>query len=306
VNLLAAHLMRFRFTWRRSGIVMIHSGLVVLLLGELVTGLCAVEARMSIPEGEASNFAFRVHEVELAFVDRSNPDTDSVVVVPQAKLQRSGLISDPQLPVDIEPVRFMKNSDLINVKPGQDNPATAGIGTRAVAIEAAENPGTSSRMDIVAAYFTIKDKQTGKVIGTYLGSPVLNPEKVVIDGKKYEMALRFRRDYKPYRILLKEFKFDRYQGTEIAKNYSSLVRLIDPTRGVDREVLIRMNEPLRYEGETFYQQGFDEQTEKATVLQVVRNPAWTWPYVACFLVTFGMMVHFGLHLQGFLKRRAAA
>jgi hypothetical protein len=306
VNLLAAHLMRFRFTWRRSGIVMIHSGLVVLLLGELVTGLCAVEARMSIPEGEASDFAFRVHEVELAFVDRSNPDTDSVVVVPQAKLQRSGLISDPQLPVDIEPVRFMKNSDLINVKPGQDNPATAGIGTRAVAIEAAENPGTSSRMDIVAAYFTIKDKQTGKVIGTYLGSPVLNPEKVVIDGKKYEMALRFRRDYKPYRILLKEFKFDRYQGTEIAKNYSSLVRLIDPTRGVDREVLIRMNEPLRYEGETFYQQGFNEQTEKATVLQVVRNPAWTWPYVACFLVTFGMMVHFGLHLQGFLKRRAAA
>jgi ResB-like family len=305
VNLLAAHAVRFRLTWRRSGILMIHGGLVVLLLGELVTGLCAVEARMSINEGESSDYAFRIHEVELAFVDKSNPDTDAVVVVPQSKVQRPGSISDPLLPVDIQAIQYMKNSRLVDAKPGDDNPATAGIGLRALAVEARENPGTSSNIDIVALYFTLKDKQTGQPLGTYLGSPMLNPETIEIGGKPYEMSLRFRRDYKPYRIQLLEFRFDRYQGTEIAKNYSSKVRLIDPTQNVDREVTISMNAPMRYEGETFYQQGFDEQTEKATVLQVVRNPAWTWPYIACGLVSLGMALHFGLHLHGFLQRRGA-
>src|SRR5262245_28871170 len=307
VNLLAAHIVRFRLTWRRSGILMIHGGLVVLLLGELVTGLCAVEARMSINEGESADFAFRIHEVELAVVDKSNPDTDAVVVVPQSKLQKPGMISDPQLPVDIEVVRYMKNADFRNPSSEAHNPATAGNGLRAVAIEAAENPGTSSNIDIVAAYFTPKDKKSGAVIGTYLGSPhpIFNPETIEIGGKPYEISLRFRRDYKPYRIQLIEFRFDRYQGTEIAKNYSSKVRLIDPTQNVDRVVTISMNAPMRYEGETFYQQGFDEQTEKATVLQVVRNPAWTWPYIACGLVSLGMALHFGLHLHGFLQRRAA-
>jgi cytochrome c biogenesis protein ResB len=43
----------------------------------------------------------------------------------------------------------------------------------------------------------------------------------------------------------------------MAKNYSSELRLVDSTRGVDRNVKIWMNNPLRYAGETFYQQSFD-------------------------------------------------
>src|SRR5262245_49852063 len=39
VNLLAAHAVRFKLTWKRSGILMIHSGLVLMMLGELITGL---------------------------------------------------------------------------------------------------------------------------------------------------------------------------------------------------------------------------------------------------------------------------
>jgi hypothetical protein len=308
INLLAAHLVRFRMTWRRSGIVLIHGGLAILLASELVTGLFAVEAKMSIPEGSSSNYAYRMQEVELAFVDQSNAESETVVVVPRSKLLQRGVISDPQLPVDIEVMHFWKNADFKQATDPSTNPATAGIGLRAIATEARENPGTSSAIDIVAMYFKLKDKKSGADLGVYLGTPhpAFPPDKIEIGGKQYDMSLRWRRDYKPYRIQLLDFQFDRYQGTEIAKNYSSRVRLIDPTNGVDREVLIRMNEPMRYEGETFYQQGFDEQTEKSTVLQVVRNPAWTWPYLACFMVTFGMIVHFGLHLQGFLQRRAAA
>jgi hypothetical protein len=81
--------------------------------------------------------------------------------------------------------------------------------------------------------------------------------------------------------------------------------LTDPDRGTDREFLIKMNDPLRYAGETFYQADFDKNTEKGTVLQVVRNPGWLIPYVSCFLVTLGLVIHFGLNLTTFLRRRGA-
>ena len=41
INLFAAHAARFRFTWKRSGILLIHVGLVVLILSEVVTALFA-------------------------------------------------------------------------------------------------------------------------------------------------------------------------------------------------------------------------------------------------------------------------
>jgi hypothetical protein len=69
-------------------------------------------------------------------------------------------------------------------------------------------------------------------------------------------------------------------------------------------VLIYMNEPLRYQGETFYQSSFLP-GDKGTILQVVRNPGWLMPYIACTMVSLGMIFHFGLHLIGFLRRRAA-
>ena len=54
-------------------------------------------------------------------------------------------------------------------------------------------------------------------------------------------------------------------------------------RGEDRDVLIRMNSPLRHAGDSYYQASF-EPGDQVSVLQVVRNPASLTPYVACSLV----------------------
>ena len=74
-------------------------------------------------------------------------------------------------------------------------------------------------------------------------------------------------------------------------------------RGENREFLISMNHPLRYGGDTFYQSGVLE-NDAGTILQVVRNPGWKLPYVACSMVSLGMLLHFGIHLVGFLRLRA--
>ncbi len=78
-------------------------------------------------------------------------------------------------------------------------------------------------------------------------------EKVTVDGKTYDVALRFKRDYKPYSMHLIDGRFDKYMGTDKPSNYSSDLRLVDTSRHVDRKVHIWMNNPLRYGGETFYQ-----------------------------------------------------
>src|SRR5690606_16167557 len=115
------------------------------------------------------------------------------------------------------------------------------------------------------------------------------------------LGLRFKRTYKPYTLHLIEFRHDRFVGTQTPRNFSSRIRLVDPTQNEDREVLIYMNNPLRYGGETVYQSAYKE-GDVGTILQVVRNPGWLLPYIACALVAVGMLIHFGMHLVRFVRR----
>jgi len=139
--------------------------------------------------------------------------------------------------------------------------------------------------------------------GVNLGVSPEVPQTFSLAGHTYQMALRMTRYYKPYTITLLEFRRDLYPGTDIPNNFSSKIHLSDPARGEDRDVLIRMNTPLRYRGETFYQAGF-LQGDRASILQVVRNPAAVTPYLACSLVALGLVVQFLSHLFAFAKRQA--
>ena len=143
-------------------------------------------------------------------------------------------------------------------------------------------------------------------LGTWLVSPALeDPQTFTAAGRTWKMALRFARHYKPYSLTLLKFSHDRYAGTEIPKNFSSRIRLTTPDGKDDREVLIYMNNPLRYGGLTFYQAGF-ENNDTTTVLQVVRNPSWLIPYIACVVMTLGLVIQFGIHLTGFIAKRRRA
>lgn len=69
VNLLAAHVARFKATRKRVGVLVLHAGLIVLLGGEFVTAFFADEGLMRIREGESSRFVEDIRKVELAVVD---------------------------------------------------------------------------------------------------------------------------------------------------------------------------------------------------------------------------------------------
>ncbi len=313
VNMTLAYFVRYNhFTWKRTGVYVLHSGLVVMMLSELITGLCAVEGTMSIDEGSSTNVVVQNRYSELAITSPAEDDPAKYLneaVVPASLLRKAGaVVHNDALPFDVEVVRYMKNSAVRDAKAGEDLIATEWAGRDRVAEERPEVSGTDKvqAVDTPSAYLKFKTKD-GQPLGTYLVSIYLSPQPVKVGDKTYEVALRFKQTYRPYHVRLLKFSFDRWEGTQMARNYSSRVQVIDPTQKAPLpEVLIKMNDPLRYHGETFYQQDFNHETERGTVLQVVRNPGWLLPYISCVLVALGMSIHFGMHLVTFLARRRAA
>ncbi len=301
INLIAAHVVRFKWSTRRIGIIVLHAGLIFMLAGEFVTGKLAVEGLMSIDEGHSANYTEDIREVELAYVDRSGEDRDKVVAIPQRLLveaaRTGGKISHEALPVSISVDRWMSNSQLIRRREAVNSPADRGVGLEAEARLLPEVAGVDSQqVNAPSAYVTLW--QNDERLGTWLVSVNADVLQPAATG---DISLRFKRTYKPYTLHLIDFRHDKFVGTEVARNFSSQIRLIDPTRDTDREVLIYMNNPLRYAGETFYQASF-KPDNSGTVLQVVRNPGWLIPYLSCVLVTIGMLWHFSAAMLDFLRR----
>lgn len=307
VNLLAAHVTRFKLSWKKSGIFMIHLGVILLIVGEILRGLLADETRMSLDEGQSSNYSEALREVELVVIDR-DPDQgrDQVVAIPQHLLEKGGEIRHPSLPFSIHIQEYLRNSNLemrSEVPKAPPSPATTGLGVQ-IHVEPRPVATKPDEVDLPSAFVEIRS--AGGALGTWLLSSVFDDtQSFTADGKTFHLALRGRRDYKAFSLGLIDFSHDRYAGTDIPKNFSSRVRLKHPEAGVDREVLIYMNNPLRYGGYTFYQASFAN-AERTSILQVVKNPAWLMPYVAFGLVGVGMLLQFSSHLGRFSKSRRSS
>ena len=175
-----------------------------------------------------------------------------------------------------------------------ENYATKGVGTDFVAVAVRAAAGTDGgAVDSAAAYVEFREKGGNKSLGKYLVSQWATnrdiAEEIEVDGKKYDVSLRFKREYKPYAMTLKDVRKDDYLGTDTPMNYSSDVLLSEgeqvdgSTLAFDKKVgdfRIWMNNPLRYAGETFYQSSYQaDRFGEHTVLQVVTNTGWMMPYV---------------------------
>src|SRR5438876_3488559 len=125
-----------------------------------------------------------------------------------------------------------------------------------IAVEPVMRATAVDERDVPSAAIEILPKDGGS-LGTWLVSDALGaPQTFACGGRTWMITLRPSRYYKPYSVTLQKFTHEKYAGTEIPKDFSSKVSLIDPERSVNRDVLIYMNHPLRYRGEPFNQAGF--------------------------------------------------
>jgi hypothetical protein len=444
INLIVAHIKRFQFTTKKLGIQLIHLGLILLLLGQLLTDLLARESSMKLFEGTTRNYSEDFRANELVLVDSSDPKSDQIVSIPESILARKGEIQNAALPVTIRVKNYWPNCDVEEMPPPMAVPVAADHGAY-TNFSLLALPETAGDNDAVRSAALVEIVSGGKAVGTYLvpskeqspqtfsldgkqyalsflfapmmggnllavslagdmggasmatfpedvlvkkgelkddklpftirvknywakcqlfsrpggnaidvhanqgmlAGTIVTPEPTVTDterrnfpgvvvellnnqgslgtwllwatpenpgetisvgNKTYQLAFQFKRYYEPYTISLLKFNHDIYKGTDIPKNFSSRIRLVNPTDNEDREVLIKMNYPLRYRGITYYQASFDERMPKkpATVLQVVKNPGWLTPYLACIMIALGLIIQFMSHLIGFAVKRKNA
>ncbi|WP_309386619.1 cytochrome c biogenesis protein [Cerasicoccus frondis] len=358
INLMCAHFRYFKASWKKSGIAVLHFGVLLLIVSGFTTSMLQQESQMSLDEGGAPvNFSTDFRNQEIVLIDKSAESEDTVTAVPfalaldQETLQlpngftlniiaavknggmgmRMNLLGEyenfasmagqPGAP-KMDEAQFRQVSNSVTSLRDPNVVMLAMDGTPMVNAEHLNLQGFAPRMDGVVIEHppTYKEDEAnmaaaavqvvapnGETLGTWLLSAGLGPEFPAqgfeYDGRRYDLSLRFERTYFPFTLQLKDFKHDVYPGTQIPKNFSSDVIIDNPQTGENRPTLIYMNNPLRYEGYTFFQASFANE-DTTSILQVVSNATWWLPYLAITLVGFGMTMQFGLSLMRFADRKS--
>ncbi|HMJ91611.1 MAG TPA: cytochrome c biogenesis protein ResB [Candidatus Acidoferrum sp.] len=317
VNLICAYTKRFQLSKKKIGLLTIHSGLVLLLVGQFATDLLQVESAMQLFEGDTKGYSEDFRANELVLIDKSSSaEKDRVYSVPDSLLKHHGDIRDAQLPFTLRVKTLWENAGL--VEPGTNNPpmaipsgATAGTLRDILVIPMPLVKDMDSR-NMPGGLIEVLDGDTS--LGSFLVSSLLSkPESFSVKGKQYEIGMRFKRYYYPFNITLLKATHETYKGRpDIPKNFASRVRVEYPAKKEARETVIYMNNPLRYEGLTFFQYQMsagdfaDRQGQKpSSTFQVVRNPSWLTPYLSCVIIATGLIIQFMMHLVGFVRKRNA-
>lgn len=302
VNLVVAQLKRLELTWRKTGLWIVHAGLILLFVGEFVTSFFQVEMQLAIEEGQTLGYVESPRQMELAIADVTEADHDDVYGIPESRLASASSIAIPGTPLTVNVKGFFQNAELGMRGDGEPpSPANMGVGATVAVHELAPSRG-DDEVDRRAAF--VEPVAGAQSYGIWLVSNALGaPQSFIHEGRTYTLSMRQRREYLPYELTLKKFSHDIYPGTDIPKNFSSLVHLSGS--GEERDVLIYMNQPLRYAGKAFYQASFGK-GDTLSILQVVENPGWLLPYISCVLVASGLVLHFSLGLLRTARRRQVA
>ena len=299
VVLLAGCVLLFR---KRAGIVLLHEGVTLLMVGEIIVGLVAVESRMTIREGRTANYSQDIRAAELV-VTESNPDgTRTEHIVPAEAVDDAAgaeSIEVDGLPFVVRPLRYEPNALVRRTRKTGEGTTGYGVASKLFGVKTSDGVSMES-VDQPGAVVKLIGDGFDETLVTWVN---LRPQPVRVGDRRFEVGLRFARHYKPYAITLRDFSQRNYIGTSTPQDYRATIAFDDPSRGFRKESHdIWMNNPLRYAGETFYQSSLMPDGE-GTVLQVVSNVGWSIPYVACMLTAVGMAAQFLLSLLRYIDRR---
>ena len=282
----------------KIGILIVHLGAILLLLGGGLTAWFSFEGNMILEESSSSNYIINVQNVELAVINTSSLDSDIVTAFDNNILYKGKKLNHSSLPFSLEVLDFYTNcepirrADPINKYHGLAKNFTL----KPLDIE--NDP------QINRAGITFRVTGTNMNLdGTYsmfLGQSIM--QTLQVGQVKYTLLLRKERIYIPFSIQLNDFKQVLHPGTEIPKSFSSDIFLIDDE--ISRRVLIQMNEPLRYKGYTFYQASFSQsEFGETSILAVVKNYGRLFPYISSIIMSIGLLIHLLIKLPRLIKKR---
>ncbi len=273
--------------WHKAGINLTHLGVLLLMVGGLLTFLTQREGFLLIPEQGKTSIIRDYHHRVLTLRHE-----DNIIFQKDFLSLRPGDSFD--LPDDMGHITVDKTC--LNCMPAMaENPDTRRGMAEKVTLNAID-PEKENEQNIAGAEITITGDQAD-INGTYVLMERM-AEKISFSGKNQNVSLHLGRfeTYLPFEVELNHFAREFHPGTSEPRAYRSHVTIIED--GKKWPHVIEMNEPLRYKGYTLYQSSFVEDPKGIqTVLSVVENKGRLFPYISSLLIFLGLLIHVLIRLR---------
>ena len=291
LNLILKFILKSDWSWTRAGTNISHFGVIVLVIGGLLTALTAREGYLVLGEGETKAAIEDYHQRELVI----RTDDKILLRLPHEHIRADMTVGNNEIPFKLHINTYCYNCAITRrAENEQDGWTSPGKFMQL-------NPTASDKQDeknLTGVEFTVSSagEQDGKYL-TFDKFP--KPPVIKVDGTSYTIAIEREARPLPFSMTLKKFILPVHPGSSMARDYISELTVTE--NGQEWPVRIAMNEPFRYKGYTFYQSSFDQGGDvPVTVLSVVKNEGRIFPYLASGLIAFGLI----WHLASRLRRRS--
>lgn len=307
VNITLGGIIRAPKHWRYPGMLIAHSGIIILLAAGFVTFHFSTTGNLRLFEGQASN-RFQSYYDWVIEIRRLEPEPDDdVLVIPTRDLEsiRRGaartFVSD-RLPFDVIVAGYAPNTRPAFAHNAPFIKAVDGVYLETLPRDA------EAEMNVAGAHVTLAARNGGPAPEGLLWGQQLHPFTARIGDALWAVYLTRRSWELPFTVLLDDFTVERHPNTSIPRVFMSEVTKIEGH--AHEKVRISMNKPLRHQGYTLFQATWGPQDAPAGAplfsgFAVVRNPADHWPLYSCIVVAAGLLIHFMQKLIAHLRRRRA-
>ena len=305
VNMTLGGIIRIRKGWRQAGNLISHFGIIFMLLGGGVAHHFSERGNMAISEGETSNTAEDYQEYVVEVSEVKDGESGEVKVIrgkylTDLKAGKSRVFEFEGFPMGLEISGYLPNAEPMNalVNPRKNDEL---VTDNYYLME--RKPNKEVERNVAGAYARVV-YEDGKKSPPFIVSGIsFYPFTIRVDDRIFIVNMRKRLWAMPFSVELEKFTAEFHPGTGRPAKFVSDIKRLE--NGQESELTIRMNEPMRYEGLTFFQASYGPQDAKPgdamySVFEVVKNPADKWPEYSLYVVAFGMLITFLTKLGGHL------
>lgn len=284
-----------------------HSGIIILLIGGGVTQHFSERGNLAVGEGETSNVAEDYFEyvIEVTEIIDNKPTVIHVIRGEQIQdlVVGSRLFRFPSLPFDLEVAGYLENAQPVaTTERAPENGEYVSDNYYLQSKPAEKN----AEANTAGCYVKVAERDGTKGSPIILAGASFHPFTLRHGDRIFTLDMRKRLWVMPFDLTLNKFTAEFYPGTSRPKKFISQVTRTENNQKAD--ATIQMNEPLRYEGLTFFQASYGPPgagpgQKLYSVFEVVRNPADKWPEYSLWVVVVGLSLQFGLKLILFIIAR---
>ena len=229
---------KFKYLWAKTGILIMHFGLLMMLVGGGVSFYFSKEAQLTLAVNEKSQFALGYHSWEISIWKNSSLSRQ-VSAITISNLQAKDVISVPNHGIEIEIESNYLNALAYAEQEGLKMPNL--INSSHIAMLKETPLEKEPEQNVPGIIFNLKNEQQRVLL---YGAEQAPTPYILANKDTLFFQLRRERFPLPFEVTLLEFKRLLHGGTMMARAFESKIQVQNNT--LNQEYKVAMNEPYRF------------------------------------------------------------